>query len=110
MSLKQRPRRWAYSNATVCCKSIFRLKRGFFPDDVKSKGKNGFYYVGDRETYIGLGFNTNSIPQTEAPKSLRDLLNPKWKGKMSIVTSSTGTRLDRQCYRRDGARVRRQAC
>jgi iron(III) transport system substrate-binding protein len=64
----------------------------FYPDDVKSKGKNGFYYVGDRETYIGLGFNTNLIPQAEAPKSLRDLLNPRWKGKMSIVTSSTGTR------------------
>ena len=64
----------------------------FFPDDVKSKGKNGFYYVGDRETYIGLGFNTNLITQADAPKSLRDLLNPKWKGKMSIVTSSTGTR------------------
>ncbi|MGZ8487175.1 MAG: ABC transporter substrate-binding protein [Candidatus Binatia bacterium] len=64
----------------------------FFPDDVKSKGKNGFHYVGDRETYIGLGFNTNLIPQAEAPKTLRDLLNPKWKGKMSLVTSSSGTR------------------
>jgi hypothetical protein len=28
----------------------------------------------------------------EAPKTLRDLLNPKWKGKMSLVTSSSGTR------------------
>jgi iron(III) transport system substrate-binding protein len=64
----------------------------FYPDDVKSKGKEGFHYIGDRETYIGLGFNTNLIPPAEAPKSMRDLLNPKWKGKMSIVTSSSGTR------------------
>jgi len=64
----------------------------FFPDDVKSKGKSGFHYIGDRETYIGLGFNTNLIPQAEAPKTLRDLLNPKLKGKMSLVTSSSGTR------------------
>ena len=64
----------------------------FFPDDVKSKGKSGFHYIGDRETYIGLGFNTNLIAQAEAPKTLRDLLNPKWKGKMSLVTSSSGTR------------------
>lgn len=64
----------------------------FFPDDVKSKGKSGFHYIGDRETYIGLGYNTNLIAQAEAPKTLRDLLNPKWKGKMSLVTSSSGTR------------------
>ena len=70
----------------------FSPEARFFPDDVKSKGKNGFHYIGDRETYIGLGFNTNLVSQAEAPKSLRDLLNPKWKGKMSIVTSSTGTR------------------
>jgi len=64
----------------------------FFPDDVKSKGKRGFHYVGDRETYIGLGFNTNLIPQADIPRTMRDLLNPKWKGKMSLVTSSSGTR------------------
>ena len=64
----------------------------FFPDDVKSKGKSGFHYIGDRETYIGLGYNTNLIAQAEAPETLRDLLNPKWKGKMSLVTSSSGTR------------------
>jgi len=64
----------------------------FFPDDVKSKGKSGFHYIGDRETYIGLGYNTNLIAQAEAPKTLRDLLNPKLKGKMSLVTSSSGTR------------------
>ncbi len=64
----------------------------FFPDDVKSKGKSGFHFIGDRETYIGLGFNTNIVTQAEAPKTLRDLLDPKLKGKMSLVTSSSGTR------------------
>ncbi len=64
----------------------------FYPDDVKSKGKNGFYWVGDRETYIGLGFNTNLVSQADAPKSMRDLLNPKWKSKMAIVNTSSGTR------------------
>ena len=63
-----------------------------YPDDVKIKGKNGFYYVGHYETYVSLGFNTSAIPPAEAPKSMADLLNPKWKGKMSIVNTTTGTR------------------
>ena len=63
-----------------------------YPDDVKNKSKNGFYYVGHYETYASLGFNTAAIPPAEAPKSMADLLNPKWKGKMSIVNTTTGTR------------------
>jgi len=63
-----------------------------YPDDVKAKGKNGLYYLGDRETYNSLGFNTALIPANDAPKSLKELLDPKWKGKMSIVSTSTGVR------------------
>lgn len=63
-----------------------------YPDDVKNKGKNGFYYVGHYETYASLGFNTTTIAPTDAPKTMLDLLNPKWKGKMSIVNTTTGTR------------------
>jgi iron(III) transport system substrate-binding protein len=61
-------------------------------DDVKSKGKNGLYYLGDRETYNSLGFNTNVIGPNDAPRTLKELLDPKWKGKMSIVSTSTGVR------------------
>jgi len=63
-----------------------------YPGDVKHKGKNGFYYVGHYETYASLGFNTSLIPTADAPKTMLDLLNPKWKGKMSIVSTTTGTR------------------
>ena len=64
----------------------------YYPDDVKMKGKNGFYYIGHYETYNSLGFNTALVPAAEAPKTMSDLLNPKWKGKMSIVSTTTGTR------------------
>jgi iron(III) transport system substrate-binding protein len=64
----------------------------YYPDDVKAKGKNGFYYIGHYETYNSLGFNTSVVPPAEAPKTMSDLLNPKWKGKMSIVSTTTGTR------------------
>ena len=63
-----------------------------YPDEVKVKGKSGFIYVGHYETYNSLGFNTGLIPPAEAPKTMADLLNPKWKGKMSIVSTTTGTR------------------
>jgi iron(III) transport system substrate-binding protein len=63
-----------------------------YPEEVKHKGKNGFYYVGHYETYASLGYNTSLIPAADAPKTMLDLLNPKWKGKMSIVSTTTGTR------------------
>jgi iron(III) transport system substrate-binding protein len=63
-----------------------------YPDDVKLKGKSGFNYIGHYETYASLGFNTSVISPAEAPKTMNDLLNPKWKGKMSIVSTTTGTR------------------
>jgi iron(III) transport system substrate-binding protein len=63
-----------------------------YPDDVKAKGKSGLYYLGDRETYNSLGFNTTLISLNEAPKTLKELIDPKWKGKMSIVSTSTGVR------------------
>ena len=63
-----------------------------YPDAVKSKGKNGVYYLGDRETYNSLGFNTTLIAPNEVPRTIKDLLDPKWKGKMSIAGTSTGVR------------------
>jgi iron(III) transport system substrate-binding protein len=63
-----------------------------YPEEVKAKGKQGLYYLGDRETYNSLGFNTTVISPNEAPKLIKDLLDKKWKGKMSIAGTSTGVR------------------
>src|ERR1044071_9051543 len=70
----------------------FTPEARFYPDAVKAKGKNGVYYLGDRETYNSLGFNTTLIGTSEAPKLFKDLLDSKWKGKMSIAGTSTGVR------------------
>ena len=64
----------------------------YYPDELKPKGKSGFFYLPDRETYSSLGFNTALIPTAAAPRSLKDLLDPKWKGKMAITSTSTGVR------------------
>lgn len=44
------------------------------------------------QSYIGLGYNTKLIKPADAPKTLDDLLDPKWKNKMAIVDSDTGVR------------------
>ena len=64
----------------------------FYPNELKPKGKNGFFYLPNRETYNSLGFNTKLIPPATAPRGLKDLLDPKWKGKMAITSTTTGAR------------------
>ena len=63
-----------------------------YPNELKPRGKNGFFYLPDRETYNSLGFNTTLIPTAAAPRDLKDLIDPKWKGKMAITSTSTGVR------------------
>jgi iron(III) transport system substrate-binding protein len=64
----------------------------YYPNELKPKGKNGYFYLPNRETYNSLGFNTKLIPPASAPRSLKDLLDPKWKGKMAITSTTTGAR------------------
>src|SRR5947209_5464534 len=57
-----------------------------------TRGPGGNVLVlADREVYPGLAWNTNLVNSAEAPKTFDDLLDQKWKGKMGIVSSSTGT-------------------
>ena len=62
-----------------------------YDNNVKFKGKSGYFHWTSRELYISLGFNTKLIPPADAPMAMKDLLEPKWKGKMSIAGTTTGT-------------------
>ena len=62
-----------------------------YDDEAKVKGKSGVLAWTNREIYISLGYNTNLVPAAEAPKTLKDYLDPKWKGKMAIAGTTTGT-------------------
>jgi iron(III) transport system substrate-binding protein len=61
-----------------------------YDDDAKVKGKAGVYSWTNREIYISLGFNTSLVSPADAPKSIRDLMDPKYRGKMSIAGTTTG--------------------
>ena len=51
------------------------------------------YWATDRESYIGLAYNTNSIQGNAVPKGFDDLLKPELRGKIGFATSDTGNRV-----------------
>jgi iron(III) transport system substrate-binding protein len=51
------------------------------------KDKDGYFY-GLRATVNAIAYNTKVVSAAEAPKTWKDLLDPKWKGKM--VTAHPG--------------------
>ena len=61
-----------------------------YPEEAMQKGEKGVSFCANREIYPSLGFNTKLIKSAEAPKNYDDLLDPKWKGKMSICGTETG--------------------
>jgi len=52
-------------------------------DAIQAQGR----WASVREGYTGIGFNTQKIPESEAPKTYKDMLDPKWKGRMAISGS-----------------------
>ena len=65
-----------------------------YPDEVKQKAEKGLvYWATDRESYIGLAYNTNVIPPSAAPKKFEDLLRPEFKSRIGFATSDTGSRV-----------------
>ncbi len=54
---------------------------------------NKIFWVNDRESFIGFGYNTKLVDKKDVPKDYDDLLKPFWKGKMGMGLDSTGDRV-----------------
>lgn len=52
------------------------LRKGFYDE----KG----YWMSIANSPMGIAYNVNLVPAESAPKSLQDLLQPRWKGKMAM--------------------------
>jgi iron(III) transport system substrate-binding protein len=51
-------------------------------------------WASTRISYFGLAYNTKLVPADQVPKTYEDLLDPKWKGKLSWrINTSSGTPL-----------------
>ena len=50
------------------------------------------FWATDRESLIGVGYNTNVVNAGMVPKKLDDLLNPALKGLMATANNETGAR------------------
>ena len=67
---------------------------GDYPEGSKDKAPAGLFYTTvDRESYAGIGYNKNAIPNADVPKSFDDLLKPALKGKIGISNEEMGSRV-----------------
>jgi iron(III) transport system substrate-binding protein len=55
-------------------------------------GKGTVFWATDRESYMGFAYNKDKLPAGAVPKNYDGLLNPALKGRMSFVTTDTGSR------------------
>ncbi len=51
------------------------------------------YYVATRSNMRGLAINTKAVPPESAPKSWQELLDPKWRGRITIAGGEAATSL-----------------
>ena len=52
--------------------------------------RNGFWYGFALRGRV-IGYNTDRVPAAEAPKSLEDVLDPQWKGRLVMASPAFGT-------------------
>lgn len=65
-----------------------------YSDETKEKADQGLvYWATDRESYIGLAYNTGVVQGNAVPKNFDGLLNPELKGRIGFATTDTGARM-----------------
>lgn len=60
----------------------------YAPQDLSSPP--GDYFMAGM-TFAGISYNTNLVPAAEAPKTWKDLLDPRWRNSISTKQATSGT-------------------
>ena len=76
----------------------FQKKNGFelyhspqaaaYPSDSFSTPEGYYFYPGI--DFVGIAYNSDRVPDAEAPKTWKDLLNPRWRNTISAKQSTSG--------------------
>ena len=81
-----------------------------YPEESKEEAdKTRVLWTTDRESIIGLGYNTNLMRAADVPKTFADLAKPQHKGKIGVSGDSTGVRFIGALIRAKRGRVRQAA-
>jgi len=65
-----------------------------YPEDARERaGKDLYYWITARESYVGFGYNKSKLPASALPKSFDGLLNPELKGRLAIGTGGSGAEI-----------------
>ncbi len=75
----------AFMRAQGISRAFFSPSLATYTDNVKDKDG---YWAATNVYFMTEGYNTQLVPKGTQPKTLDDLLDPKWKGQMAWSTSS----------------------
>lgn len=69
-------------------KILQRVKSPYFSDLIPEVIPAHQEWVGNRINIFVHAYNTNKVQKSELPKTYRDLLDPKWKGRLSVEAAN----------------------
>jgi iron(III) transport system substrate-binding protein len=65
-----------------------------YPEEARERaGKDLFYWVTARESYVGFGYNKSKVSAVAAAKKFDGLLHPDLKGKLAFGTGGSGAEM-----------------
>lgn len=65
-----------------------------YPEDARERaGKDLFYWITARESYVGFGYNKSKIPASAVAKRFDGLMQPELKAKLALGTGGSGAEI-----------------
>ena len=65
-----------------------------YPEAAREKaGKDLYYWITARESYVGFGYNKSKVPASALPKNFDGLLNAELKGRLAVGTGGSGAEI-----------------